>query len=426
MPAPTIDAGELDARISAWYRADPDAIAWPYDLYADLHAQPEGIVTWPSGPAVLLVRHADVKAVMAGGLPIANDGYRYGSLAEGLLARLPEEHREAFFRVFDFETLFLSRHNGVRHQRLRAVAARAFTARNVAALREQVQAHVDELLDELATATEPDVKAHLADKLPVRVIADLLGVPQSDRDLLWGFAEAIAAHFSLDEVSLRAADEALDAFKGYVGELIAGFRRSGQGPPLARVLIEGVDSGQLSEEELLAMELLILFGGSETTTNLLGNGFLALQRHREQWDLLVDDPTLVRGALDELMRYDSPHHLLPRVAEQDLELRGVRIAAGTTIVLVIGAANRDPAVFPDPDRLWLARPNRGEQLSFAYGPHFCLGAALARLEGEVAFTSLVRRFPDIRLLDAPIGYRGSAMLRAIRSLPVELGSPTAS
>jgi cytochrome P450 len=177
----------------------------------------------------------------------------------------------------------------------------------------------------------------------------------------------------------------------------------------------------LTEDELVAMYLLILFGGSETTTNLLGNGFLGLQRHRDQWDLLVSQPDLMAGAVNELMRYDSPHHYLPRVAAADFDLHGTPVRAGQTVIIMMGAANRDETVFDDPDRLDITRPNSNAHLSFAIGAHYCLGAALARLEGEVVFSTLVRRFPEARLLDAQPAYAGSAMLRAIQSLPTDLG-----
>ncbi|UMG91241.1 cytochrome P450 [Nocardioides sp. TF02-7] len=267
----------------------------------------------------------------------------------------------------------------------------------------------------------PDIKRDLANKLPVRVIVDMLGVPQSDRDLIWEWSEAVGRLFSLDERSLREADEAIDAFREYVGRTVHRFRETGEAPDLAKAMLEQRDNEALTEDELVAMYLLILFGGSETTTNLLGNGFLALQRHRDQWDLLREHPDLVPGAIDELIRYDSPHHYLPRVADGDFEINGVPVRKGQTVIVVMGAANRDESVFPDPDRLDVTRPNRKEHLSFAFGAHYCLGAALARLEGDVVFSTLLRRFPDARLLDDQPVYAGSAMLRAIQSLPTDLG-----
>jgi cytochrome P450 len=411
-----------DEEISSFFAADPATIAWPYPMYERWRSG-SGVVRWHGGPATLITRYADVEDVMKGKYPIRQNAYRFGEMAEGTISRLPVEQHETFFKVLDFESLFLSRKDAGEHLRLRRIAARAFTARRVELLRESVQRHVDDLVEEMLAEPQPDVKKHIANKLPVRVIVDLIGIPQSDRDLIWEWSEAVGRLFSLDETSLREADEAIDAFRAYVGETVARVRATGEGPELAKLMLDSREDEVMTEDELVAMYLLILFGGSETTTNLLGNGFLALQRHREQWDLLRENPDQVAGAMDEVMRYDSPHHYLPRVVDQDFELHGTTLRAGQTAIIVMGAANRDEAKFPDPDRFDVTRANKREHLSFAVGAHYCLGAALARLEGDVVFSTLLRRFPDARLLDDRPAYAGSAMLRAIQSLPVDLGTP---
>lgn len=418
------DTGVRDEEITSFFAADPATIAWPYPMYERWRAG-TGVLRWHGGPATLITRYADVKDVMSGKYPIRQNAYRFGELAEGTISRLPVEQHEIFFKVLDFESLFLSRKDGEEHLRLRRIASRAFTARRIELLRASVQRHVDDLVEEMRAEPQPDVKQHIANKLPVRVIVDLIGIPQSDRDLIWEWSEAVGRLFSLDERSLREADEAIDAFRAYVGETVARVRATGEGPELAKLMLDSREEEVMTEDELVAMYLLILFGGSETTTNLLGNGFLNLQRHREQWDLLREHPELVAGAMDELMRYDSPHHYLPRVVDQDFELHGTTLKAGQTAIIVMGAANRDETRFPDPDRLDVTRANKREHLSFAIGAHYCLGAALARLEGDVVFSTLLRRFPDARLLDDNPPYAGSAMLRAIQSLPVDLGTPAA-
>jgi cytochrome P450 len=261
----------------------------------------------------------------------------------------------------------------------------------------------------------------LADKLPVRVIVDLIGVLQSDRDMIWDWSEAIGDHYSLDAGVLERADRALAAFRAYIQDMIARLRATGEGPELAKLLLQGHATDVLTDEELVATYLILLFGGSETTTNLLGNGFLALQRNRDQWDRLVADPSLARAAVDEAMRYDSPHHYLLRVALDDFTISGERISTGDTVIPLMGAANRDPDVFADPATLDVTRPNRAEHLSLAFGPHYCLGAALARLEGEIVLSTLVTRFPNVRLRTGHIEYGSSAMLRSIKNLPIDLG-----
>jgi cytochrome P450 len=418
------DPGVRDEEITSFFAADPATIAWPYPMYERWRSG-TGVVRWHGGPATLITRYDDVEDVMKGKYPIRQNAYRFGEMAEGTIARLPVEQHEIFFKVLDFESLFLSRKDGDEHWRLRKIAARAFTARRVELLRASVQRHVDDLIEEMLAEPQPDVKKHIANKLPVRVIVDLIGVPQADRDLIWEWSEAVGRLFSLDEKSLREADEAIDAFRAYVHETVARVRATGEGPELAKLMLDFREDEVMTEDELVAMYLLILFGGSETTTNLLGNGFLNLQRHRDQWDLLREQPGLVAGAMDELMRYDSPHHYLPRVVDQDFELHGTTLKAGQTAIVVMGAANRDETKFPDPDRLDVTRANKREHLSFAVGAHYCLGAALARLEGDVVFSTLLRRFPDARLLDEQPAYAGSAMLRAIQALPVDLGTPAA-
>ncbi|MEA3001839.1 MAG: hypothetical protein QOH81_627 [Sphingomonadales bacterium] len=411
----------LDQELTAYSRGDLNVCAWPYPLYERLRAHGR-VVDWKSGPAKLLTHHEDVRAAMAKELPLHNDGYRYGRLAEGVLSRLPEGRRDIFYRVFDFETLYVTRNEGQQHRRLRGCVHRAFLPRSLATLRDSIQWHVDELIDRMAASDAPDWKSQVADKLPARVISDLFGVPQADRDKLWHFAEIIAAHFSMTERTLCDAAEALDDFRGYALDLIHRVRSTGHGAQLTKDLIDAVDAGALNEEELVAMLLVVLFGGTETTTNLLGNGFLAVQRTRSEWDKLVAEPAKVRPAIEELLRYDSALQYLPRFATEDFELHGVKVEKNETVIIVIGAANRDPEVFDDPNVLRIDRPNSDKHLALAVGPHFCLGAALARMEAEVAFTTLTRRFPDIRLIGDEVSYRGSAMLRAVASLPVDLGA----
>lgn len=418
-------ADARDAEMTAFFSADPQTIAWPYPMYERWRAG-SGVVRWVGGPATLVTHYQDVKAVMAGSYPISQNAYRFGELAEATMSRLPMEQHDMFFKVLDFEGLFMSRQDATGHARLRRISARAFTARRIEMLRASIQQHVDDLIDDMLVGPDPDIKTDLANKLPVRVIVDLIGVPQSDREMIWEWSEAIGALFSLGETTLRRADDAIDAFRAYVGEMVDSLRETGEGPDLARLLLEHRDNEAMTEDELVAMYLLILFGGSETTTNLLGNGFLALQRDRDQWDLLVQDPGLVRGAVEELIRYDSPHHYLPRVVDEDFRLHDVELKAGQTVIVVMGAANRDSAQFHDPDRLDVRRPNKADHLSFAFGAHYCLGAALARLEGEIAFVTLTRRFPGARLLTDSMTYGGSAMLRAVQSLPTDLGADRAA
>lgn len=408
----------MDGWLSAFFAADPATIAWPYDGYARLR-EGAGVVRWQGGPATVVTRYEDVKSIMRGMHPVRQDGYRFGELAERTISQLPVEHRDTFFRVLDFEGLFMARQDGESHARLRRIAARAFTARRIEHLRSSIQTHMDELMDEFERQPQPDVKQHLADKLPVRVITDLLGVPQTDREKIWGWSEKIARLFSLDATSLSEANRAIDEFRQYVGDSISRHREGG-GTELAQLMLDSREDEVMTEDELVAMYLLLLFGGTETTTNLLGNGFLALQRHREQWDMLVSHPQRVRGAIEEMLRYDSPHQYLPRVATGEFEMGGHTFTPGETVIIIQAAANRDDSQFEQPDVFDIRRANSSDHLSFAFGPHHCLGAALARLEAEIFFNTLIDRYPRAKLLDPHPEYGGSAMLRSIQSLPTDL------
>ncbi len=210
---------ELDSELTRYFSGDLAVCGWPYPLYEKLSAQGR-LSDWPSGPAKLLTRYEDVRSAMKKELPLHNDGYRYGGLADGIVSRFSEDRKAIFYRVFDFETLYITRNEGERHQRLRSSVHRAFLPRSIEQLRAGIQQHVDELIDDMASADRPDWKAHVADHLPARVISDLFGVPQADRGKLWAFAETIAAHFSMTEQTLQDAADALEDFRGYVVHLI--------------------------------------------------------------------------------------------------------------------------------------------------------------------------------------------------------------
>ncbi|MBY4213558.1 cytochrome P450 [Rhodococcus fascians] len=411
--------------LSGFFRADPRYLQWPYEMF---HRWQEGLgaVHWDDGPALVVTRYQDVKTVMSGSLPLGNNAYRYGKLADGTIAKLPLALHEPVMEILDFEGLFMSRNNGADHTRLRRIASRAFTSRRMSLLRDSIERHVDELLDDLVDRGVGDYQTEFANLLPVRVITDLIGVPESDRQLIWGWSQAVAEFFSIDAGSVEKATDAVAAFREYIESMIERIKRTGEGHELAKLLLGGHEEEVLSSDELVAMYLVLLFGGSETTTNLLGNGFLALQRNPEQWNMLVQDPSLVRGAVEEMFRYDSPHQYLPRHVQQDMEIAGVQLRKDDSLIIVHAAANRDETVFEEPDRFDITRSNAREHLSLAFGPHHCLGAALARLEGDIVFTKLATRLPKIRITTDNVEYGGSAMLRAIRSMPVNVGATASS
>jgi cytochrome P450 len=315
------------------------------------------------------------------------------------------------------------------HTRLRRLFAPAFTPRALAALEPRIAALVDRLLDAAATRGGMDVVEDFAVAVPVQLIGDMLGVPSDERGPLRGWSLAILG--ALEPVAgperLDAGNRAVEEFKDYLRRLIADRRRRPSQDPgeiLSALLAAegaadrpaGAAGDRLTEVELLHQCIFLLNAGHETTTNLIGNAVVALLEHPDELARLRAQPGLIHTAVEEVLRYQSPNQLGNRRVVQDAELGGVALPAGTLVTLGIGAANRDPAQFPDPDRLDLGRtPNR--HLAFIVGIHACAGMWLARMEGRVAIGRLVARFPGLRAAGPPVRAR-RARFRALVSFPV--------
>jgi cytochrome P450 len=415
----------LESELEAFLGSDPGVMGNPYPLYAELR-QTAANFWHAGGPAHFVTRYADVLAALQNAGPVSQGGYQRGTRAQAIEARLEPADRRLLHEVFAFESMYVSRNDGDRHLRLRRLAHRAFTPRRVAELHASVERFTDELIERWGDAREVDVMSQLAAQLPLMVIVDMLSVPQADRQLVRDWSDTISRNRGgADVEALRAGHAAIAQFRDYVSELVADKRRHGDGSELVLALLEAAEDGErLSAEELVAMFVILLFAGNETTTNLIGSGLRALLLHRDQWDRLCADPGLLESGVEELLRYDSPVQFLLKVAAEDLEIGGRPVAEGETIILSLGSANRDPEQFPDPDRLDVGRtPNRHVALGF--GPHFCLGNALARLEGQIVFRALTRRFPrlDFAIDPSELVWQGNAMLRGLRELPVDLGRP---
>lgn len=306
------------------------------------------------------------------------------------------------------------------HTRLRSLLSRAFTPRAVATLRDRVSDAVDQIITRVAPTGRLDIVADLARPLPLAVICDLLGVPEQDRSALSSWSDPIAAAIGssrLDADDSRAASQSMQQMLAYLRELLT--RKDGPPAPhtLRALLAIGTENADQDFEELLANCALLLIAGHETTTHFIGNSALALLHHPQAADQLRRRVDLIPAAVEELLRYDSPVQLMLRRARHDLDLAGRSITAGQAVLLVCGAANRDPAAFPDPDRLDFQRPG-GRHVAFGYGPHFCLGAALARLEGAAVLEALLTRLPEWRLDGASPGWQRSLNFRGLTSLGI--------
>jgi pimeloyl-[acyl-carrier protein] synthase len=397
----------------AFHLLDPDARRDPYPLYrafreaAPVHRSDIGF--WS------LTRYHDVLSVLRD--PRFSVDPRNASQLDRMVAgdaATPNPIREVGGRALLFT-------DPPDHTRIRGLVNKAFTARVVEGLRPRIRTIVDELLDAVAGRETIDVIADLAYPLPVNVICEMIGVPREDQERFRGLSAQVAP--VLDPLSppdrINTALEGLLQFALYFNERIEE-RRSAPRDDLLSALIAAEDEqDRLSHEELIATCVLVFIAGHETTQNLIGNGLLALLRNPEELETLRADRGLVRGAIEELLRYDSPVQLTARHALEELEIDGHTIPKGAGVVAFLGAGNRDPAVFVDPERLDVRR-EKVSPLSFGAGVHFCLGAPLARAEAQIVFDTLLERYPSIELATDEPEWRDTLTLRGLRSLPVRV------
>ncbi len=391
----------------------PEGRADPYTRYATLRAlspvHRSGFGFW------VLTRYDDCQHL----LRLPNVGKDFSQAVSAL--GLDEEHWEeqAVFRNDHSNMLFADPPD---HTRLRGLASRAFTPRTVEALRPQVVALVDELVDGFGPpehAVEVDVMDTLAFPLPVTVIGEMLGVPAGDRAQFRPLVRASTAllELAISPEALKEATAASATMERYFTELVAE-RRARPRDDLLTKLIHAEDEGdRLSEIELVSTAILLFAAGFETTTHLIGNGLLALLQHPDQLARLRRDRALLRPAVEELLRYDSPVQITARTAYEDIGIAGHTVPSGSTVLALIGAANRDPARFTDPDRLDVGR-SEGPALSFGSGIHYCLGAALARLEAQTVLDRLLERFGTWELVGGQPQHRDSLTLRGLVDLRV--------
>jgi cytochrome P450 PksS len=393
--------------VSAEFKADP------FSLLARLRASdPVYRTTLPDKtPVWLLARYDDVTALLRDERFTKN---RRSALTKEQLRKLP--WTPPMFRPLERNMLDLDPPD---HTRLRSLVHKAFTPGLVEQMRSRTQAIADELLDRVVSLGEMDLIRDFALPLPMTIITEILGVPAKDHDKFHRWSQAVVSLTS-PTPTLRVIPRVWN-FLRYLRQFFKLRRRDPQ-DDLVSELIKAEEAGdKLNEDELLAMVFLLLIAGHETTVNLIGNGTLALIENPEAMRKLQSEPSLVKPAVEELLRYTSPVFTTSeRYAREDAIIHGVTIPRGEMTLGVIGSANRDETVFENPNELQITRePNR--HLSFGQGIHFCLGAPLARMEAQIAFTTLLRRLPDLRLKNPAhsLRWRPSIFLRGLASLPVK-------
>ncbi len=403
--------GKSDPTLSLYQLLDPEVLADPYPLYHRLRT--EDPVHWdPFLHEWVVTRYADVVTVFQHFS--ANRTPTPERLTElGMTALKP------FAQVMVRQMVFL---DPPAHGRIRGLASKAFTPRRVQVLRSHIQDITDSLLDAVQFRGSMDVIADLAYPLPAIVTAEMLGVPVSDRDQLKAWSEDFAEllgnfQYSPDRTPhlLRSVEE----MTAYFRVAIRAHREHPRDDVISALVTAEQDGDRLTEEEIVANCILVMVGGQETTTNLIGNGMLSLLRHPDQLEKLRADLSLIPSAVEELLRYESPIQHTARLAPDDLVLGQKTIRKGQTIIAVMGAANRDPEQFPNPDQLDICRRDN-RHVAFAYASHFCFGAPLARLEGQIAFETVLSRMPNLRLEPGPLTWRGNLDLRGLTALPVAL------
>jgi hypothetical protein len=393
----------------------PEIRANPYPLYRQLREQDpihwsELMASW------VLTRYDDVVAVLR--------DPRFSTARRRTGNRFTEqllEMQEQMGPIGQATTML--RADPPEHTRLRSLVSKAFTPRAVEAMRPHIQQIVDELLDAVEGSDRFDLIRDLAYPLPVIVIAEMLGVPPEHRDRFKRWSDDIVATLGgpmlspeLFQQAAASSREMTDYFRGVIE-----VRRKKPEDDLLSALIAAEEQGEmLSEQELLATCVLLLVAGNETTTNLIGNGMIALLQHPDQLEKLRDDPSLAESAVEEFLRYDGPVQATGRTATEDIEVGGTVIKEGQVAFTLLGAANRDPDQFPNPDALDITRQDN-RHVAFGHGIHFCLGAPLARVEAQIAFQTLLRRFPNPKLVADEVEWGGGFILRGPKMLPLAVG-----
>ncbi len=392
----------------------PEVRADPYPFYAQLRSADP--VHWDEDMGFwVLTRYTDIAAVYTDA--------RF-SRAQGLLRgfqRLPAGEQKAAGPVYDTlsKTTFYT--DPPYHTRLRGALTEAFSPRAMEQIRPPIQRIVDDLLDAVQAAGRMDAIHDFAYILPILVIAKMLGLPEQDRQRFKQWSDDLFAVLGTVRHSpedMQQASRSLAEMTDYVAALSQA-RRQEPRQDLLSALVEDVEIGRrLSQEELVANVSMLLSAGHETTSNLIGNGLLALLRNPTQMQKLRADPALAAPAIEEMLRYDNPVQIAYRSAAEDVKLAGKLIRKGDLVNMVLGAGNRDPERYSDPDRFDITR-DEGRHLGFGLGIHFCIGAALVRLEGQIAFTTLLRRLPDLALATQAWGWQQQPIFRGVTSLPVE-------
>jgi cytochrome P450 len=411
---------DLDDKLRRLFLSDPAVMADPVPIWTELR---EAGPVYHHGKVILFTKSRGVKKLINDPRAVHNAAGK-GKRAEAARAALPDDGKTAFDVVTAFEGMYMSRNDGETHDRLRRIAQRTFTPKRIGQIGEIIETTAQQYLTDLAAQGPVVDFMEFAYSLPLKIIGDLLAIPGEDLAKVHEWSSRLGRNRGgTDYQPLMDAHRALGEFRAYVTGIIKMLRdrpRSDDEIDLIGDLLDANQQESLDDAELVAMFVVLLFAGHETTTNLIGTGLLSLLRTGE-WGRLVGRPDQVSRAVEELVRYVSPVQWLSRNIAEPMEVEGQALSPGDTVLLMIASANRDPELFPDrPEALDIERDARGH-LGFGRGSHICLGSHLAKMEAISAFTALVNRFPDLKLAAADVTWSGNASLRGLAALPIALG-----
>jgi cytochrome P450 len=403
-----------DSSLSLVRLLEPEVLANPYPLYHKLRS--EDPVHWDRFLHTWVVtRYPDV-------LNVLHSFSAERTPTPEQLTAMGLSGLNAIAKVMVKQMLFM---DAPAHTRLRGLASVAFTPQKVRVLKSHIQEIADSLLDRVQAGGEMDVIADFAAPLPAIVTAEMLGVPTEDHLNLkkWSadFAEMLG-NFQHNPDRIPRVLESTNNLTTYFRDAIAKMREHPREGLIHSFMTAELEGDRLTEEEIIANCVVTMVGGQETTTNLIGNGLLTLMRNPDQLARLRDEPNLLTSAVEELLRYESPSQHTGRIAREDVEIGGKQIRKGQAVMAIMAAANRDPERFPNPDELILDRADN-KHLAFGWSSHFCFGAPLARMEGQIAFETLLRRLPDLEIVPGPLTWRTNSGLRGLTALPVRF-TPT--
>ena len=386
----------------------------PYPTYARMHEEGRlHYVDVGKWAVWSIFSHAECSS-------IAKDPRLSAKRAQQMLLPLPFSRQSEFSELARMLGLWLIFMDPPEHTRLRKLLNKGFSPAAIEGLRPQVEGIVDRMLEPLQNGSEVELIREFANPMPVRIILEMLGIPQELHDTFVHWSRAIAVFRGNPNRTVeqaRAAQDALIELTAFFRKTVEDRRRN-KGNDLISLLIDIEEEGEvLTEEELYAQCIALLFAGHETTRNLIGNGMFTLLRHPRETAELREKPEMIRTAVEEILRFESPVQFTARVLKEDIEVCGQHIPKKWSILCMLGAANRDPKQFKEPNQLNLKRLNN-QHLAFSAGPHFCIGSQLARLEGQIAILNLVQRFPNMKLTGPQPEWTSTFGFRGLKSLPV--------